>query len=189
MELDATGRNALGESADIEAAHRVPFFKGADVAAGLSPTRSLVLPHRSPQLSTERLVDTAPRTWAYLMRHAERLDGRRSRIWRDGPRFGLYGLGPYSFAPWKVVAPAIHRPTVFQVVGPHHGQPVLVDDTTVFLPFDTEDDARRAARALRSPEVANYLRARVPPDAKRGLTVRILSDLDWTRALQASGST
>ncbi len=183
MEIDPDGRNGLGELVDTEATHRAPFLKGADVAAGRPPSRQLILPHRSAGADTGGLHDEAPRTLAYLERHAERLEARRSRIWRSGPRFGLFGLGPYSFAPWKVVAPAIHRPTVFRVVGPQNGLPVLVDDTTVFLPMNSEAQAREAARALESPAVSAYLRARVPPRSKRALTVTILGALDWSKAL------
>ncbi|MFT4621868.1 MAG: hypothetical protein ACI8PZ_000520 [Myxococcota bacterium] len=182
MELRADGCTRDGQDPCIEAGFSAPFAKGADVARGRPPSRRLVLPHRAPGESTDGLKARAPHTWRYLLQHATRLDARRSRIWSASPRFGLFGLGPYSFAPWKVAAPCIHAPTVFRVIGPFDGEPVLLDDTCVFLPFHTEADARAAAKALGTPEVASYLAARAPEGAKRRLTIAALADLDWSKA-------
>ena len=181
MVLDPEGANGLGERPDLEPERTRPWLRGADLAAGRPATHRLVLPHHDPQEPTAPLADTAPRTWAYLTAHADRLDARRSRIWRAAPRFGLYGLGAYSFAPWKVAAPAIHRPTVFRVVGPVDGQPVLLDDTCVFVPCDDRAEAEAIAAALASPQATAFLRARALPRAKRAVTVRTLAELDWRR--------
>jgi hypothetical protein len=75
-------------------------------------------------------------------------------------------------------------------VGPHEGRPVVLDDTCYFLAFDTEDRARRAARALRSGAAREFLEARIFWDAKRPITKAILQTLDLRaleKAVRASG--
>ncbi len=52
--------------------------------------------------SPQTLRASAPRAWAYLERHGARLARRRSSIYKGRPPFSIFGIGDYSFQPWKV---------------------------------------------------------------------------------------
>ncbi len=52
----------------------------------------------------------APKTWKYLLSHGEALDGRRSSIYQNRPRFSVFGIGRYSLAPLGRASP--RRPHV-----------------------------------------------------------------------------
>jgi len=184
MELERAGtgwRNGLGEEWLLEPDCIFPMLKCTDLARG--PARStrarfMLVPQRAPGDATEALRASAPRTWDYLCAHAERLDARRSSIYRGRPRFALFGVGPYAFAPYKVAVSGFHLPPSFRVVGPRDGRPVVLDDTCYFLPFEREDEAQRTAALLESSTARDFFTALAFPDAKRPLTAGLLRRLD-----------
>lgn len=174
-------RNGLGEAVDLEEQHVLPLLKSSDLRGDdrPAPRRWLVLPQRRFGESTELLADEAPRTWAYLQAHADALDARRSSIYRNQPRFAVFGLGPYSFAPWKIAISGLYKRTAFTLVGPDEdGRPTMLDDTCYFIGFDDERTARGALERLRSEPAQAVLRALVFPDAKRPVTKEVLDRID-----------
>jgi hypothetical protein len=195
MELErssaATGKrahwvNGLGERVDIEDELVHPLLKSSDVANDrAAPSRAMIVTQRALGEDTAALRKKAPRAWRYLSRHRALLDARKSSIYENQPPFAIFGVGPYSFAPWKVAVSGLYKRSTFTVVGPHEGRPVLFDDTCYFLAFDDERRARRAARALRSSAATEFLAARIFWDAKRPITKSILQTLDL-RALETS---
>ena len=185
MELSRVGgllKNGFGETVDVEADYLFPMLKSSDVAGGRAAgNRFMLVPQRRVGQETAPLAETAPWTWAYLTRHAGRLDARRSKIYRGKPQFSVFGVGDYTFCPWKVAVSGFYRGLNFRVVGPHESKPVVFDDTVYFLPFARAADARRAADALASPEAADYFTSLTFPDAKRFVTADLLCNLDLRR--------
>ncbi|MCC6555706.1 MAG: SAM-dependent methyltransferase [Polyangiaceae bacterium] len=191
MELERRGEqwvNGAGEVVDIEPAYCYPLLKSSDLANGrLVPARSVVVPQRVLGEDTTVLRDRAPRLWAYLKRHREALDGRKSSIYRGQPPFAIFGVGDYSFAPWKVAISGLYKRIRFNVVGPHERQAVMVDDTCYFLPFASEPAARQALSALESDLATDFFRGRIFWDAKRPINKSVLQSLDLGRLMQALG--
>lgn len=181
FELDAHGHNAVGARADVEPEHLYPLLKGADLAQDRPIHRQLLLPQRTLAEPTDALAHSAPRTWAWLQAHRARLDARRSRIYRGRPPFSVFGVGPYSFAPWKVAIAGLYKELRFTLVGPHEGRPVLFDDTCYLLPFNDEDAATVALERLRSPAATAFLQARIFWDDKRPVRKELLQQLDLDR--------
>lgn len=191
MELADRGQvwiNGLGETVDIEADYLFPLLKSSDVANGrCAPRRAVIVPQKSLSDDTRVLQTRAPKLWAYLEKHAERLQQRKSSIYNGKPPFAIFGVGDYSFAPWKVAISGLYKQLRFRLIGPHEGQPVMLDDTCYFLPFFAEDEARCAAEALESGPAQDYFRARIFWDAKRPVTKAILQNLDLNRLLEEVG--
>jgi len=180
MELEARDGllwNGLGERVDVEPDCVFPLVKASDLGAERVP-RFVVLPQTRTADDTATLESRLPKTWAYLCRHAARLDARRSRIYRGRPRFAVFGVGPYTFAPWKVAISALHKTPRFVVLGPRQGRPVVVGDTTNHLSFDTEAEARDAVARLSSEDGRAVLAALMFPDAKRPVTIEMLQRID-----------
>lgn len=180
--------NAAGARVDVEPDHLFPLLKGADVAAGREPgTRWLLLPQRGLGDDTRLLKQLAPRTWRYLELHAARFAARKSSIYRERPPYSVFGVGPYSFAPYKVAISGLHKRLTFRVVGPVEGRPVLLDDTCYFLACPTRSAALRAHAWLTRPEATRFFEARIFWDEKRPIQQRVLSALDLP-ALPQRGS-
>ncbi|HEX5100751.1 MAG TPA: hypothetical protein VFV94_14675, partial [Polyangiaceae bacterium] len=181
MELTRSERgleNGLGERVEVEAAHVYPLLKSSDLANERGAVeRYLLVTQTTLGADTTALEASAPRAWQYLARHRAAFDARKSRIYRGQPPFAMFGIGPYSFAPYKVAISGLHKVLRFRVVGPRDGRPVLLDDTSYFLPCDDEATARRRAELLGSELAREFFEARVFWDDKRPVSKALLGSL------------
>jgi hypothetical protein len=186
MEFRKTAKglmNGLGEAAAIEPDYLFPLLKGSDLANGQveSTTRYVLMTQQFVGEATEGIRKKAPKTWAYLEAHAKPLDSRKSRIYRNQPRFAIFGVGPYTFAPWKIAICGLYKTLQFRLVGEIEGKPVLFDDTVYFLSFADEPQARKIHQCLLSPPVRKFLSSMIFWDEKRPIKAGILNRLDWRR--------
>ena len=172
-------RNGLGDRVCIEDEVVFPLLKSSDVANGVvSRSRAVIVPQRALGQDTASLKQRAPKAWEYLTAHREHLSARKSSIYRGQPAFAIFGVGPYSFTPWKVAISGLYKRCEFTLIGPHGGRPVMVDDTCYFLPFQSEANARKAWEGLRSPLAKDFFAGRIFWDAKRPVSKAILQRLD-----------
>jgi hypothetical protein len=186
MELVAAAeglRTRSGEPLDLEREAVFPMLKASDLGNGKvpTPTRWMIVPQRTTGEDTARLSRLAPNTWAYLNSHAERLDKRASVIYKGRPRFSVFGIGEYSFAPWKVAIAGLYKKLTFHVIGPHDEKPVVFDDTCYFVPCRSEREARIVASLLNSEQAREFFSAFIFWDAKRPITADVLARLDVTK--------
>jgi hypothetical protein len=193
MELrrDESGRllNGFDLPVDIEPEYLYPMLKGTELVKGTigKARRWLIVTQSRTGEDTEVISRRAPRTWAYLCEHGDRLDRRRSSIYRKRHRFSVFGVGPYTFAPWKVAVSALHKQLVFATVGPVEGRPAVFDDTCYHLSCTSEDAARLLGELLRSEPASGLLRAFLFWDAKRPITTDVLQRLDLRRVATLLG--
>lgn len=192
MEFDLTDgvlTNGHGESVDIEDTCLFPFFKSSDVAGVRQRARRkyVLLTQRSVGEETSSIRHAAPKTWRYLISHGEALDRRASIIYRGKPRFSIFGVGPYTFAPWKIAISGLYKTLAFKLYGPSEEKPVCFDDTVYFLPFDREGEARAAFELLQSHAAQTFLRSMIFWDDKRPVTVDVLRRLDLEKLADALG--
>ncbi|WP_435019689.1 class I SAM-dependent methyltransferase [Tundrisphaera sp. TA3] len=183
MELVDDGdriRNRRGEVVDVEPEYLFPLLKGSDLAAkdGPRPRRLVIVTQPRLNHPTDALEQEAPRLWRYLQDHAEDFDRRRSSIYRGRPRFALFGVGDYTFAPGKVAVSGFHKEPKFRAIAPVDGRPVLFDDTCYFLPFETPAEAEEVAALLNGREALDLIQALSFRDAKRPITKALLGRLD-----------
>jgi hypothetical protein len=192
MELRRTGdlySNSLGESVDLEPDCLYPLLKSSDLANGTTDftDRAMLVTQRMIGADTHCLSVSAPKTWDYLQRHADRLDRRASSIYQKRPRFSVFGVGEYSFSPWKVAISGLYKSLNFRVLGPVDGRPVVLDDTGNFIPCATREEAEFLAGLLNSPAAAEFFSAVIFWDAKRPVTVEILRKLDLLKLAEVFG--
>jgi len=187
--LDGCLWNGYGERVDLEEEVTYPLLKSSHIANDrLDSGRYVILPHRHLGEDTSSLAVVAPRTWAYLCAHGDRLDARRSSIYRNRPRFCVFGIGDYSFSLWKVAISGLYKNLRFAVVPPRDGKPVMLDDTVYFLPCATERQALAYAALLNGEAAADFFSAFLFRDAKRPITTRLLNRLDLKKLANDRGS-
>ena len=180
--------NGLGEVVNIEHANLYPMLKSSDLMnPHPTPSRYMLITQRTVGEDTSGIERETPRTWKYLQSHAERFDGRRSSIYKNRPRFSIFGIGAYSFAPWKVATSGFSKRLEFHCVGPVEGKPVMLDDTCYFLPCEAETDARLLVELLNSRAAKGFLRSFIFWDAKRPITAQLLATLDLRALAEESG--
>lgn len=182
--------NGLGEKVDIESAYVYPLLKGSDVANNrVSATnRYVIVTQKIVGEPTSTIKHLAPKTWKYLESHAELLDNRKSRIYRDNPRFSIFGVGPYTFSPYKIAICGLYKKLDFRIVREMDDKPVVFDDTVYFLSFDTEEEARKVLYTLSSQSVRDFFLSMIFWDEKRPIKTSILNSLNLQKPQTAQAS-
>ncbi|MBI5363092.1 MAG: class I SAM-dependent methyltransferase [Planctomycetes bacterium] len=191
MELAIDGEelvNGFGERVEVETERLYPFLKGSDVGNGRRvPRKRLIVTQRRLGEDTRALATSAPRTWRYLETHRARLSARKSRIFEGQPPYALFGVGDYTFAPYKVAVCGLYKRLAFSVLAPIDEKPVLVDDTCYFLPCGALAEAETLAAALNGELARRFFEARVFWDEKRPIGKALLRTLSLAALLRAEG--
>ncbi len=192
MELRRVGgrlTNGLGETVEVEDRLLYPLLKSSELArdGDAPPGRMMIVPQRTIGEDTAQLAEAAPRAWRYLERHRAALDRRASSIYRGRPPFAIFGVGDYTFAPWKVAISGLYKKLRFRVIGPEAGKPVVFDDTCYFAACQSRAEAELVAALLGSDIAGEFFAAFVFWDAKRPITVELLRRLDLRRLADELG--
>jgi hypothetical protein len=186
---DAGLVNGFDEVVDIESTYLYPLLKSSDLANRRESRRDryMLVPQRAVGEDTSGIQLAAPKTWQYLQRHVEPLDARASSIYRNRPRFSVFGVGPYTFAPWKVAISGLYKRFIFVCVGPLDEKPRVLDDTSYFVPCEREEEARALSYLLNSEVAIEFFSSRVFWDSKRPITVDLLGKLSFSALAQDLG--
>ena len=180
-------RNGLDEQVCVEEDVVYPLLKSSDVAHGRAPRKRVLVSQRSMSESPLALQRRAPRAWRYLLAHQEAVAQRASSIYRNRPPFSMFGVGAYSFAPWKVAIAGLYKTLRFVKIAPLEGRPVLLDDTCYFLPCENEADCDVLIELLASEPATEFLSALTFRDAKRPITAGLLNQLDLAKLAKRLG--
>jgi len=193
MELEPHGpgyKNGFSEVYTLEDDYIFPLFKSSDIGNGRTASyrKLVIITQKTVGEDTARIKEAAPCTWRYLMDHRVHLNNRKSSIYRNKPEFSVFGIGPYSFKPWKVAISGLYKKLSFCIVGPLGGKTVAFDDTINFLSFDTEDEASFICGLLTSSPALEFLDSMIFWDEKRPVTAEILRRLSLREVARQRGS-
>ena len=186
FQKEGTGyRNGLGEHTELEENFLYPLVKSSRLANGreVKPDRWMLVTQRRIGENTDHIKQVAPKTWKYLCDHANLLNRRASAIYKGRPPFSIFGVGEYVFAPWKVAISGFYKNLEFKIVGPMGGRPVVFDDTCYFLACGSEEEARTLTNFLNSRPAREFYSSLIFWDAKRPVTVEVLSQLKLDSAV------
>jgi len=171
--------NGFGARHCLEATCLFPLLKSSDLANDrLQPSKYVLLTQRQVTDDTSGIALSAPKTWRYLLAHGDTLDRRRSSIYARRSRFAVFGVGAYTFSPWKVAISGLYKTPVFRVVGSVNGAPVVLDDTCYFIPCENSEEATFFCWLLNSDIAKTFIRSLVFFDAKRPITIDVLKRID-----------
>lgn len=180
--------NGFGEPVDIESEYIYPLLKSSDLGNNrLLPRKYVIVTQRTVGDETEPIKSNAPRTWAYLEQYSSILDARKSIIYQKRPRFSVFGIGDYSFAPWKVAISGLYKDIHFCTIGQHDSKPIMVDDTCYFIPCSSRDEALFISQQLNSKACLKFLKALIFFDAKRPINIDILRRIDLKKLSEING--
>ena len=187
MELTPDGDglvNGAGEKVEVEPDYVFPLLKSSDLRAVKAPTprKWVLVTQRRIGDETNHLRHSAPALWDYLSRHRTLLDARKSSIYRGKAPFSIFGVGDYSFKPYKVAISGFYKKPKFAFIEPVAGQPVMLDDTCYFLGLDSRSTALLVVFLLNSVPVLEFLDSIAFADAKRPFTKELLMRLNLNAA-------
>ena len=158
------------------------MLKGSDLYHDTNdnPKRALIVTQKKLGEDTNLLKQSAPFLWNYLMAHASIFERRKSSIYDEQPPFTIFGIGDYSFAPYKIGISGFHKIPRFRAIGPVDGRPVMLDDTCYFIPCYTAKNAALLASILNDPLCLDFINSTIFSDAKRPITKKLLQRIDLT---------
>lgn len=189
MELTFDGkqyRNGLNEIVDIEGEMIYPLLKSSDIKGEVitSVRKYVIVTQKSTSDDTNWIKSKCPKTYKYLLSHQEYFDSRSSRIYHDRPRFCIFGIGKYSFKPYKVVVSGLYKQPNFAIVSPIESKIVMLDDTCYMLGFERLSDALITQCILKSMPVQTFIKSLLFVDAKRVINKDLLMRVDLLKALE-----
>lgn len=141
-----------------------------------------LLPQRKAGEDNEKeLVEQFPLTYAFLKHFTLQLAARRSKVFLHKPFYGLFGLGEYTHARYKVCWVGLGFQPRFAVIEEINdallGQKTVVPDGTIyFMPFQHRAEAHFVCALLNSKLVCKFLSAR-SGKSKRGLSKKVVEQL------------
>lgn len=176
--------NGLGQKVSLEDDYLYPLYKSSDIANGRTQVvrRHVIVTQKTVGDNTGQIAINAPRTWAYLKEHEQKFRDRKSSIYKNRADFAIFGVGPYSFAPWKVAISGLYKKLEFCIVPPGDEKPSMVDDTVYFLPCDSAEEARIISEILNSEVCREFYSSFIFWDSKRPITFSVLNQLDLIKA-------
>jgi hypothetical protein len=190
MELNKVNGNLLNgfkEQVNVENNLLYGILKSSDLKNEeiKSCRKYTIITQRKIGQETKFIEDKYPKTYHYLHSNKRFFDKRKSTIYKGKPPFSIFGVGDYSFAPYKIAISGLYKTTHFTLVHPVNDKPVMLDDTCYFIGFEKLAFAKIAHYLLNNRITQNLLRAIIFPDSKRSITKTVLMRIDLLKIFEA----
>jgi hypothetical protein len=146
----------------VERALLYPYLRGRDVKKWAGKESCLYLMPQDPELrkcySEPVMRSRFPKTYEYFLNFKKQLLARKTAPLRqqmsEGPFYPVLGVGPYTFASWKVLFKDLTEFFQCCVVGPKQSsifdKPLIPDYTLRLVPAESEEEAHYVAALLNS---------------------------------------
>lgn len=186
---DGIYTNGLGETVKIEEDLIFPLLKSSDINNYQRNhfRKFIIVPQRRVGDNTSELRYSHPLAFSYLSKYENVFSSRKSSIYKGKDKFSIFGIGDYSFKPYKIVVSSLYKSPRFILVSQIDGKPIMVDDTCYQLDFDSLEEAKCILDALNSNEICSLLQSLVFKDAKRVVTKSLLMRLDLVQLCKDKG--
>jgi len=157
-----------------------PILKSSDLKNEvITQTRKYtIVTQKKVGQSTDFIKQSLPLTYDYLDRNIVFFNNRKSSIYRNKPHFSIFGVGNYSFQPYKIAISGLYKTEHFSLILTQNNKPILVDDTCYMLGFDNLNFAVYTHILLNSDKNKNFLQAITFRDSKRMFTKDVLKRID-----------
>ncbi len=158
------------------------LLKSSDLKGGqINKYRKLtIVTQRKIGQKTDYIQEKYPLTYNYLNENSFFFEKRKSSVYKGKPKFSIFGIGDYSFKPYKVAISSMYKSTHFTLVVPdENGKTIMLDDTCYFISFNDFYLARIAHFLVNTELVQQFLKSIVFSDAKRSINKDILMRIDF----------
>jgi len=178
--------NGNDEKIDLEKNYLYPFLKSSDLQVKIaqkSRFELIITQHKLGQ-DTKLLEEKAPKLWNYLNQNLDKFNARKSKIYNNKPLFSIFGIGDYTFKPFKIGISGFYKKLNFCLIKPQDDKPVILDDTSYYLFFDKLMDAFFTWVFLNFPDVEGFLSSIVFINAKRPYKKEVLMRLNYAKLIE-----
>lgn len=176
--------NNLGETINIETTILYPLLKGGDLKKPIinETTKYIIITQKEIRQNTDYIKIEAPKTWKYLNYYESYFDKRKSKNYKNAPKFSIFGIGDYSFKKYKVAIFGFLKNPHFSLI--YHEKPFMLDDSCYYLSFDEYDYAYITMLILNSSLVKKFLQNIAFLDSKRPFSKKVLKRIDIGKCLK-----
>ena len=183
MELERENEcfiNKLSQKIKLEEDLIYGFLKSSDLKNTViqSTRKQVIITQTKVGQDTSYIQHLYPKTYNYLKSNITFFQARKSSIYKGKPPFSIFGIGDYSFKPYKVAISGLYKTYHFTLVLPQDNKPIMLDDTCYFIGFDKIEFAVYTLILLNHSKTEEFLKSITFPDAKRVFTKDILMRLD-----------
>ena len=183
MELDKVNGhyvNGLKESVELEDGLVYGLLKSSDLKnTVINQTRKFtIVTQKKVGQETNYIKFDYPKTYQYLTEYIDNFSARKSSIYNNKPLFSIFGIGDYSFQPYKVAISGLYKTFHFTLVLPQNDKLVMLDDTCYLIGFDKIEFAVYSLILLNSDTTVQLLQSVTFSDAKRTFTKDVLMRID-----------
>lgn len=168
--------NGFGEKVKISYDYLYPMYKSSDIAKKeiFTPQKFMLVTQKYVGEDTNKIKEISPATYDYLFSHSCYFDKRKSCIYKKSGKFSIFGVGNYSFLPWKIAISGLYKNINFSLLSTVNGKPIVLDDTCYFLSFDSEFQAKFIYELLTSSIALDFINSIIFKDSKRPITNSLL---------------
>ncbi|MDR3291110.1 MAG: SAM-dependent methyltransferase [Methanobrevibacter sp.] len=175
--------NKKKEELYIEDTLICPLIKSSDIKEYIlnKTNKYVIVTQKKVKEDTNYIEKLAPKTWSYLKENEEMFNNRKSIIYKNSPKFAMFGVGEYTFSKYKVGISGFYKNPIFSLLV--FEKAVMMDDTCYFISFENYDDAYITMLILNSDLVQGFLKNTAFLDSKRPYTKKILQRIDFNKCV------
>lgn len=172
--------NGLKEEVSLESDLVYGILKSSDLKNTIiNQTRKhTIITQKKVGQETDYIKYNFPKTYKYLSEHQDIFNARKSSIYNNKPPFSIFGVGEYSFKPYKVAISGLYKTYHFTLILPQNQKPVMLDDTCYMLGFEKLEFAVYSHILLNAKITTQLLQSITFADAKRTFTKDVLMRID-----------
>ncbi|NHJ84660.1 MAG: SAM-dependent methyltransferase [Asgard group archaeon] len=165
---------------DIESDLIYPYMKSSDLQTfNVKKTnRRILITQKRLNQDTNYIKKQFPKTWFYLKKNEDYFSKRKSKVYDNKPLFAIFGVGDYTFLPYKIAISGFYKKPIFTLVEPIGSKSVLFDDTVYYASFSNYKEALFIGTIMNSEISISLLKTLAFVDAKRPYTKEILMRID-----------
>jgi len=183
MELDKVNEhyvNGLNEEVKLEDDLIYGILKSSDLKNKvIEQTRKFtIVTQKKVGQETKYIKTKYPKIYQYLTQHQASFNARKSNIYNNKPLYSIFGIGDYSFKPFKIAISGLYKTFLFTLILPQDNKPVMLDDTCYLIGFDKLEFAVYSLILLNSDTTVKFLQSITFSDAKRTFTKEVLMRID-----------
>ncbi len=179
-------QNGNNEQLDLEENLIYPFLKSSDLRNNVTlATRfHIIITQFKIGDDTLMIQKQYPKLWNYLQKNKPNFEGRKSKIYNNKPSFSIFGVGEYTFKPYKIGISGFYKKIIFTLIRPLEKKPIILDDTSYFIYFEKYEEALFIWTVLNFPQVQDFYQSISFLDSKRPYTKEILMRFDLKKFLK-----
>lgn len=174
--IDGKLVNNKNEIVEVENDLVFGLVKSSDLKGDVvsKPRRYTIITQKKTGQDTGYIKKLYPKTFKYLFDNIEHFNSRKSSIYNGKPSFSIFGIGEYSFKPYKVAISGMYKTTKFSLVVPFNNKPLMLDDTCYFVGYDSLIEAEITRYLLNTEICQSFINSISFDDAKRKITKELL---------------